>query len=595
MRWLTLASVASAASMVSAALSSSSTSSSKTSSSSASAALAPSLTTSLTNTFITIPLAVPSDDAYYNAQVTDGTGNQMGVRVDLLQPDVWLMNGLDIIDCSVLVTYLKEHSGASTALSISYSNEEWAASVCHMAGAYTPETVITTTEASTTSTYTLTINVNTAALTSVGYPNGIFAEGVMYYANLSLGTTLNNKVDLTDFRFILADDSNMYAGGLGLSRHPDNLGLLGTLKQQGRILGSGYSLFLSGYENLNSTGGELLLGAVNKKYFTGSLYLFPYIPYEGWNTQLGAFAPLPIMALESLFLENIDTGEQVTLSSGVPLPLVLDTRLSYSFLPLDYIIDLAIQTNAYYNSEYRRWIVRCLDITSSNATIHFQFGPLDVSIPLSALIYDAYYGESFLYFTNGERACFLNVMPDTLLGYSSLGLPFLSHVYLAMDNEAGNVAMAAGNPNVTVNTLNFDFSQSASTFASYSASQAANATNATAGTTIAYIQSGFIPFATSVNYTSDNSYTMTFFSANSSNAQTIPTRFTMATIQSGEVYLTGGDASTVSGPMASASAANAHTLKSEGLSVKSYFVSREASIIPYVLLLTGTVMALMIV
>lgn len=513
----------------------------------------------------------------------------MGVRVDLLQPDLWLLNGMDIVDCSVLQSYYDMHSDASIN-SISYSSKEWAASMCHLAGAYTPVEVGTTVVSSKTSTFTSTIAIPASSpASSVAYPNGIFADGVVLSSNFSLGTTSNNRIDLDDFQFFLASETNMYAGGLGLSRHPQNLGVLDTLKDQGRILASGYSLFLTGYSNQNTSAGELLLGAVDQKYYTGSFYLFPLISYEGWQS-LDSFSPLPIMVLERLFLENIDTNQKVTLSSAA-VPLVLDTRLSYSFLPLEIVINLAIQTNAYYNSQYQRWLVRCLDITGSNATMHFQFGPLDISIPLTALIYDAYYGDNYLYFSSGVRACFLNVMPDTSLGYSSLGLPFLSHVYLAMDNEAGNVALAAGNPEELIDPQDFIFSQSPSALPSFKASLVANNSIEATRTTIAYIESGFIPFATSANYSSLG-FTMTFFSANSSKGGTIPGIFTVATILSGEVYVTGSDGSTISGSKASASAANAQTPMSQGISVKSYIVSREASYLPYVLLLSSILMIL---
>lgn len=535
---------------------------------------------------------MPSDDAYYNAQVTDASGNEMGVRVDLLQPDVWLLNGLDIVDCSVLQTFYQHHSDASVS-SISYASRQWGASVCHLAGAYTPVEVVTTVEKSETTILTETTDPASTMPSSVVYPNGIWAEGVLQTANLSIGTTTNNRIDLDEIQFFLASGTNVYAGGLGLSKHPQNLGLLDTLKDQGRILSSSYSLFLSGYANLNSTAGELLLGAVDQKYYSGPLYLFPLIPYERWGSP-DTFAPLPILVLEKLFLENIDTHQKVTLSGDQPIPLVLDTRISYSFLPLEIIINLAIQTNAYYNSQYQRWLVRCLDITGSNATMHFQFGPLDIAVPLTSLIYDAYYDDNYLYFSSGVRACFLNVMPDSSAGYSSLGLPFLSHVYLAMDNEAGNVAMAKGNPGEQVDSEQFDFSESASPLPSFTVSLAANRSVATADTTIAYIQSGFIPFATSANYSSSG-FTMTFFSANSSGGGTVPGRFTVATILSGEIYVTGADGSTVSGSRASgsASAANARTLSSRGMSVKSYVVSQEASYLPYVLLFGGTIMAIL--
>lgn len=541
------------------------------------------------NTFITIPLAVPLDDSYYNALVTDSLGNEMGVRVDLLQPDLWLINALDIVDCSVLQSYYDDVTGSTIASSFSYSSETWNANICYADGAYTPVTVTTSTGLLTTETVTVTADVQLDSTFAVAYPNGIYANGVLYTANFSLGTTDNEKLEMDDFEFVLTSNTNMYAGGLGLSRSPSGHGLLDTLKSQGHILSSGYSLFFSGYEDLNTTAGELLLGAVDQNYYSGDLYQFPYIPYEGWSTQLNSFAPLPIVALEGITLENGETSELVSLSTD-KYPVVLDTRLSYSFLPIDFIINLAVQTNAYYNDQYERWIVRCSDILDSNATLYFTFGELDVPVPLTALLTDAYYGDSYLYFSTGVRACFLNVMPDLDLGYSSLGLPFLTNVYLAMDNEGGSVAMARANDEYVVEQQDFLFSQLAS---AYPSSYTASLTNSTSNRTIAYIQSNSIPFATLGTYSSN--YTLTFSQANSSNVAAALTRLTVATILSGEVYITNpdGGAASLSGSDASASAANAHTLKSQGHSV-SQQMRRESSWVMYAILLTGAVMAVMI-
>lgn len=542
-----------------------------------------------TENFITIPLAVPSGDGYYNAILTDSAGSEIGVRVDLLQPDVWLMNALDIIDCSVLLEYYSEYSTSSNALSITYSGEVWDASLCYLDGAFTPVVVTTTVDGSQTKTTTLAANLAASTSLTISYPNGIYADGVLYSANLTLGTTSNERLGLDNFRFVLASDTNVYAGGLGLASNPRGLGILDALKHEGHILSSGYSLFFSGYDDLNTSAGELLLGAVDQKYYEDTLYEFASIPYEGWTN---GNSSLPIVGLEEVTLVNSETSQLVSLSNKLKLPVLLDTRLNYSFLPLDIIVNLAIQTNAYYNSEYDRWIVKCSDIESSNATVNFKFGPLEVPVPLSTFVYDAYYGEDYLYFSTGVRACFLNVMRDTTLGYSSLGLQFLTLIYLAMDNESGKLAMAKANTSLVVNLQDFLFSETPSAYpSSFSASQRESATNATASATIAYIQSGTIPFAASATYSSN--YTMTFFSANSSNAETIPSRLTVATIRSGEVYITNSDGVTFSRINASASAANAHTLKSEGYSVKSY-VSRNMSFIPYVILLAGGVIAVML-
>lgn len=501
--------------------------------------------------FITVPLAVQTGDNFYNALITDAAGSELGVRLDLLQPDIWLMNGNLVVACDVLNSYYNSLYSTATSyldqVSFTYSGTVWAATECQMAGAYYPVTTTSENSASSTPAAAQTPLLGLASAISIPYPNGVVAEGHIRADNFSIGTTDNTRIELDNFSFLLADETNMFAGGLGLANNPHGLGLLDTLVASGKILSRGYLTYFSGYSDTNTTAGELLLGAVNQKYYSGNFYQFPVLPYVGLD---GARSTLPIVLLDGFVLENLNTSQLVSLSVGLPEPFVLDSRLSYSYIPLSYIVNLAVQTNAFYNLENNRWIVKCLDFQNSNALLHFKFGPLTVKIPLTALIVDAYYGDSFLYFSTGVRACFLNVLPSSDLGYSSLGLPFLTNIYLAMDNDGGQVAMANANGDLDLEQSDFSFLDSPSALPT----AVASASNVTSST-VAYIQSGTIPFATKANYSS-TSVTMTFFTASGTGADAVLARFSGVTIVSGEVYITGAQAMSTG---ASASAANART------------------------------------
>lgn len=516
--------------------------------------------------FITVPLAVPLGDYYFNAHLTDADGNEVAGRVDFLQPDVWLINGNSIVDCTVLQLYLATETALLLPLSFTAESETWNINECYLDGAYFPVTTYTLGNA----TVTAEAAVTQTSTYAVPYPNGVLATGVLTAVNFTLGTADNVGVPLDNFSFVLVSDTNKLVGGVGLAPHPQGTGLLDRVLAQGYILGHGYLAYFSDYANLDGAAGALLLGAVDKRYYTGSLYLFPQIPHAGWDADTDR--PLPIVALDDLILRNENTSALVSLFPLDAFPLVLDLRLLFSFLPLDIIIQLAVQANAYYNSERNRWIVRCSDIADSSAMVDFRFGPLTVSIPLSEFMIDAYYGSSFLYFSDGGRACYLNILPSLLLGYLSLGLPFILYVYMAMDNEQGNLALANANPDLHINATDYLFLASALAFSTrFTASQPANGT-------VAYISSGYIPFATSVN--ASLSYTMTFFSANGSADDTIPSRLTGVVISSGEVYITEVTDTTSSG---SATAANART-SSPGTSTTDY---RDRSYVLYLLMMIG--------
>lgn len=528
------------------------------------------------NTFITIPLAVPTLDGFYNAHITDSNAHVAGGRIDLVQPDLWLIDGAAVPDCSVLELYLESVDSALWSSLFLADGLTYPANECYVDGAYIP--VATTTAVSGLSTL-----VTTTAATSTGtsaydvpYPNGVSAVGFLTQANFTWDTTDNEALALDDFAFVLVTQTNKYSGGFGLASHPQGLGLLDYFYDKGLIVGKGYSIVFDNYADLNDTAGALLLGAVDTQYVSGSFYAFPSIPYVDWNeNQLDRV--LPIIALDSIVLENQDTAQQVTLLDGYAVPVLLDSRLSFSYLPLTILINLAVQANAYYNLDSERWIVKCSDISGSNAVLKFAIGPLTISIPLEDLMVDAFYGDNYLYFSGGSRACFLNVLPSSSLGYSSLGLPFLSHIYMAMDNEAGNIAMGVFNSNVLILLSDYDFSSSASSFnTAYNASAYEQGTS-----TKGYILSGHIPFATTVNATL--SYTLTFFSANATVADAIPSRLSDVTISLGEVY-------TGSAGSKSASAASART-SSGGAAVQSY-TKTDRTYVLYLVLLAGSVMGL---
>ena len=111
-------------------------------------------------------------------------------------------------------------------------------------------------------------------------------------------------------------------------------------------------------------------------------------------------------------------------SNDDQIPVLLDSRASNFYLPLEVIINLAIQTRAYYSSELTRWLVTCHPLLDVKAAIEIQIGGLMVSVPISKFIGRAVYNGSSLNFENGAEACVLKVVPSSVTGYNMLGLPF---------------------------------------------------------------------------------------------------------------------------------------------------------------------------
>ncbi|QFZ27257.1 putative aspartic proteinase yapsin-7 [Clavispora lusitaniae] len=486
--------------------------------------------------FITVPLSIPSDDIYYNAYVTDDAGTSIGVRVDLVQPDLWFLNGAVLPNCSTL------NSSASIG-----------SAGCYVGDAFTP-----TTSAPSSSTY------------NIPYPNGISAQGSPYTANLTIGG-VGGHLALDDFGFVLASSTNMHSGGLGLAPHPYASGLLDVLVSEGLVAGHGYSIYFGGKRN--GTSGSLLLGAVDKSFYSGSLYQYPPVAYTGWDDN-GDQRALPIVMLDKIILYNSVTRRQATLYGNESIPVLLDSRYGYSYLPLDTVIQLAVQTNAYYSSKSNRWIVKCSDIEDSHATVNLTFGPLNVPVPLTSLLVDAMMDNNYLYFSSGDRACFLNVLPNTRLGYTALGLPFITQMYLVMDNDGGHVGIANKNEDVD---LDYDLDDDAKAFKGNASKLSVG--NFSTNVSAQYIHSGTIPFATPVTYSENR--TLTFAPSNITNTELIPSRFSAVIIQSGEIYITVPDSYTEK----NSSSTPASTSKSDGMAIA--YSSRNLSPIFWAILLAG--------
>lgn len=502
--------------------SSSSSSSSLASSSSSSSSSTPSHLAyeDLDPNFLRLPLY--ESDYAYGVKLTAPDGSDTYVHLDIIQPDIWLINAEKILSCDTLA----DHVNDSDSSYVTVSSHVYAANGCYLDGAITPKTTITTTQNNQkeTSTENFVIQTDDSDVSLAAYPQAAYNKGAYVLSNLSVVSTNNSRIHLNDFEYFLADAAFLFSGGIGLASSVDGRGFLNTMKSSGAILADSYSVYL-GATNSNETAGELMLGAVDQGYYTGDLYQFPLLPYEGTDMEV----KLPTLLLNDIRLNNKETDKSISLLNNQAFPVLLDSRLSFNSLPLETIINLALQLNAFYNAELGSWIVKCSDVEDSKAEIQFKFGNQTIIAPATSFIEDAV--DVQLNFSTGGRACALNVSPSTYLGFNCLGLPFLKHVYWAMDNEGGNIAIANINTKLDIPAEDFDFTSSAKLYSTASA-QTQGGQNKTA----AYITSGLIPFATKGSVPST---TLTFYPGNTTVSDTLLSNYPWATVVSGEVFITG--------------------------------------------------------
>ncbi|KAG2736018.1 hypothetical protein G9P44_000108 [Scheffersomyces stipitis] len=500
-------------------------------------------------------LTIPTDDSYYNAHFQVGKSeNQVDLRLDLIQPEVWVMNDNAFFDCDHIDEWWSSEEKAysqSSDLPASITTElEYLATVCGQGGLYTSSTG--------TAMPTATVDgLENGDPYLIPYINVIEASGVFATDDIRFNLSTGASFLMPNFTFLNVNHTNMYFGGLGVAGNPRGSGFLDTLTERGIIKSSGYSLWFN-----NQTGtdalGQLIPGVVDSKYYDGDFYVFDMLPHSGirfpvaeqWANNVLDGLILPTLQIDDVRVVNSNSKQSLSLkSSNEPIPIILDSRSTYNYLPLDVIVNLAIQLNAYYSNEAGRWLVECDTVADSGGLFSFVFEGLQIRIPLSEFMSEAYFQGSLLKFSSGERACYLSVLPTDSNGFNSLGLPFIKNIYLAVDNAGQQIALANSNRNLVLEKD--DFSAVDSTFSQTTTVAAGGSSSArNASVSIAYIESGFIPFATKVNNTSEQELTFTFstVSDSSNNAVLdIPARFSGAIIRSGEIIVTGVQTGTGSG------------------------------------------------
>ena len=512
---------------------------------------------------ITVPIV--GDEYYaYDIVVTDADGKEISVLLDYMQPHLWLIDADKVLNCLVAYSYYSSYNYLNLPQTVTYSSAAYDLTECYIDGAYMPMT--TTTEVNGTHTQTITrraADPSTSAY-NITYPYDFYGSGNFVNGNFLLDTISNGTVELGSVQYLLANDTNAYQGAFGVAGPSWSGGVLDTLKTAGRIAGNGYSAYFFTEDSSMSKGGYLLLGSVDKALYTGDFYAFPSIPHEGWGDALGIY---PIVQLDSVELKNVETSELATLYDSGSVGVIMDPTVIYLYLPREMIINLALQTNAYYNPDFDAWIVNCSAVSNIDAEINFNFGPLTIDVPLLAVVESTAWDN--LTFPDGQKACVFNILPLESLGYAAFGASFLQNLYLAMDNEGGKVGLA--NANTDFNTVS-----------------GTRTTSSSNTTTVGHISSGSIPFATNALVSSD--LTFTFGTYNFLVLYLDPGLLTNVVISSGHVYISH---TTHTLGLVSASAADARSTVG-GAGSLNVSVKRGSPVL-YVVLLLGGIMGVLFI
>lgn len=518
---------------------------------------------------------VPSDDIFYNANFKFGKDQEIELRLDLIQPEMWVMNNENFLDCNSVDQWINSelsdmsYTATTGELPSKITNAPEYTSDCGYHGLYRSSK-------SNMPAATNAISASNLEYYRIPYMNALSAQGEFVTDDIEFNLTNGAYFVLSNVTFLDAYDSNAMVGGIGLAGTPKGSGFLYALTNLDIISSPGYSLWFNNGSDSDNSFAQLIPGAVDTKYFVGDLYQYDMVSHRGYkfNASLQSSnqdlieLTLPVIEVDDLLVVNLNSGESLSIrSTGSALPVLIDSRSSYFYLPLDIIVNLAIQTNAYYSSQLGRWLVKCQPLIDARATLEFVIGNLSINIPITELITDAVYQGTTLNFETGDKACLLQVLPNSVSGYNSLGLPFLKYVYLVVDNEGGTIGLA--NLNKFLQVDNEDLEQYNSVLYNHTLSSStrrrSNSSSTTTNDSIGYITLGSIPFATTyTGSTGDwNDVTLSYSAASLGDGESvvlhIPARFSGAIVSGGSVYITGDGVSLAATSAVNASAARTST------------------------------------
>lgn len=447
----------------------------------------------------------------YYVNTTFGTpGQEQSLRVDIAQPYTWLVSGAIYPQCN------KVGSGCTTG-SLYYPLESTSGEVID--SSLVTYNFIDTISINGTTHRDIMNFTNIVSLDNAGVINETYV-----YWDMS-----GDELLVSNFSFVLANETgSLVTGAVGLggpisgpaseaiseSNFDDSFYFLSFLKDAGVINSTSFSLWIDDpYVNstqieTNPDVGRLLLGAVDSSLFEGDLVAFQAIPLNDYQTG-SVSSGYPIVPLTKVSIENSDKESVSLTDSDLLLPVFIDSRFTYSYLPLTLIIQIAIQTGAVYVSSLDRWVVAC-DVGDLDSLVLFQFGNLSISVPTSDFLATTYntVSNSTLRFSDGQQACFLKVYPNYVTSFSILGQSFFKNSYFVHDLEGGNIAMAQAATNVNTKRIS--------------------------NSSISAISSGSIPFASSSNITQD--LTLTYYKTNTALSTDVLNQFTASVRSDGEIF-----------------------------------------------------------
>lgn len=208
---------------------------------------------------------------------------------------------------------------------------------------------------------------------SIQYADNSYAQGDYATDTLTLGGTTINNVP-----FGIGYKSTSAQGILGVG-YATNVALVGVTGQSyqnlpllmvnAKLINSpAYSLWLN---DLDANTGSVLFGGVDTEKFNGMLATLPVIKEGGQYREF-------IVALTELKV----AGQAVV---STPIPVLLDSGSSLTYLPTTYAQAVFKIFNAQYNNQAGAAIVDC-SYRNSQQTMDFTFSGVTITVPFNEMV-----------------------------------------------------------------------------------------------------------------------------------------------------------------------------------------------------------------
>ncbi|KAM7193896.1 Aspartic peptidase domain containing protein [Rhypophila sp. PSN 637] len=218
-----------------------------------------------------------------------------------------------------------------------------------------------------------------------------------------------------------------------------------TMVNEGLINTVAYSI----WSMIDASSGSILFGGIDTKKYHGDLARIDIYPTQRFYTSFK-------VALTSLEASS-PSGSDALTSTSFPIPTVLDTGTTLSYLPTDIAMQVWKEVGAIYSPEFEMAILPC-NLAASKGILTFGFaGPSGpkINVSMDELVLDLTTDEPPV-FTSGkyknQDACKFGIQNFTQAPYL-LGDTFLRSAYVVYDLINNQIGIAPTNFNSTESNI----------------------------------------------------------------------------------------------------------------------------------------------